>query len=246
VNPPPDDTRRPGVLVELVFLLLWFLLFTRLDAAVGKDLAVADANALTLQSIERAVHIDIERDANGWLAGNLVLGHLATYLYRLYYVVVAGVLLWVFVRHADVYRRVRRTMVAMMALVLAVYRAVPTSPPRSALPGVVDVVARYDFVNEAARESWTHPSHYTAMPSMHVGWSLWCAYAVWSAVRGGHPRLALLSWSFPLIMAAVVLGTGNHYVLDVAGSIALLTAAILAARVAGARRDECAPISVVR
>jgi hypothetical protein len=43
-----------------------------------------------------------------------------------------------------------------------------------------------------------------------------------------------------------VLGTGNHYVLDVAGSIALLTAAVLAARVAGSRRDECAPISVVR
>lgn len=119
MNPPPDDTRRPGVLVELVFLLLWFLLFTRLDAAVGKDLAAADANALALQSIERAVHIDIELDANGWLAGNLVLGHLATYLYRLYYVVVAGVLLWVYVRHADVYRRVRRTPGAAVVAVPA-------------------------------------------------------------------------------------------------------------------------------
>ena len=227
VNPPPDgERRRPRVLVELVFLVLWFLLFARLDAAVGKDFAAAHAHALALQSAEHALHINIERSANGWLAGNPLLAQLAVYLYRLYYVVVAGVLLWVFVRHAGVYRQVRRTMVAMMALVLPVYWAVPMSPPRFSLPGAVDVVARYDIL---AVESWTHPTHYTAMPSMHVGWSLWCAYAVWSALRGTHPRLALVPWLFPLLMTAIVVGTGNHYVLDVAGSITLLVVSVVAA-----------------
>ncbi|MET1073218.1 MAG: phosphatase PAP2 family protein [Umezawaea sp.] len=224
---------RPAVLVELIFLVLWFWLFLRLDALVGKDFATATANALALQSAEHAAHIDIERSANLWLVGNPVLSHLAVYLYRLYYVVVVGVLLWVFIRHADAYRQVRRTMVAMMALVLPFYWAVPMSPPRFSLPGAVDVVARYDILSEAAQKSWTSPSHHTAMPSMHVGWSLWCAYAVWSALRGAHPRLALLAWIFPLLMAADVLGTGNHYVLDIAGSIALLAAAIAAASVWG-------------
>jgi membrane-associated phospholipid phosphatase len=226
---------RPGVLNELIFLLLWLLLFTRLDSAVGKDLAAADANALTLQSIERAMHIDIERSVNDWLAGNPILGHLAVYLYRLYYVVVAGVLLWVFLRHADVYRKVRRTMVAMTALVLPVYWAAPMSPPRSALPGAVDVVARYDILDQASRESWTSPSHYTAMPSLHVGWALWCAIAAWSALRGTHPRLALLAWLFPLLMAADVLATGNHYVLDIVGSVALLAVSVVAASAWGSR-----------
>jgi hypothetical protein len=221
---------RPAVLVELVFLLLWFLLFARLDAAVGKDFAAAHANALALQSAEHAVHIDIERGVNSRLAGNPVLSHLAVYLYRLYYVVVAGVLVWVFVRHAGVYRQVRRTMVAMMVLVLPVYWAVPMSPPRFALPGAVDVVARHDIF---AQESWTRPTHYTAMPSMHVGWSLWCAYAVWSALRGTHPRLALSAWLFPLLMAADVLATGNHYVLDIVGSIELLAVSVLAASLCG-------------
>ncbi|MEU4746161.1 phosphatase PAP2 family protein, partial [Actinosynnema sp. NPDC023658] len=153
---------RPVVLVELGLLVLWFLLFLRLDAAVGKDFAAADANALVLQIVERAVHLDIESSANSGLTGNPVLAHLAVYLYRLYYLAVVGVLVWVFVRHADVYRQVRRTMVAMMVLVLPVYWAVPMSPPRFALPGAVDVVARYDIVGEAARMSWTHPSHHTA------------------------------------------------------------------------------------
>jgi hypothetical protein len=226
------------VLVELILLLLWFLLFTRLDAAVGKDLAAANANALGLQSMEHAVHIDIERSANSWLAENPVLGHLAVYLYRLYYAMVAGILLWVFLRYANVYRHVRRTMVAMMVLVLPVYWAMPMSPPRSALPGAVDIVARYDILDQASKESWTSPSHYTAMPSLHVGWSLWCAYAVWCALRGTHPRLALLSWLFPLLMAADVLATGNHYVLDVAGSIALLAVSIVVASMWGRLADQ--------
>ena len=221
------------MLVELILLLLWFLLFARLDAAVGKDLAAANSNALALQPTEHALHIDIERSANGWLAGNPVLSQLAVYLYRLYYAVVAGTLLWVFIRHADVYRKVRRTMVAMMVLVLPIYWAIPMSPPRLALPGAVDIVARYDILDQASQQSWTSPSHYTAMPSMHVGWSLWCAYAVWSALRGTHPRLALLSWLFPLLMAADVLATGNHYVLDIAGSITLLAVSIAAASLWG-------------
>jgi hypothetical protein len=221
---------RPAVLVKLIFLVLWFLLFARLDAAVGKDFAAANANALALQSAEHAVHLDIERSVNGWLAGNPFLSRLAVYMYRLYYVVVAGTLLWVFVRHADVYRRVRRTMVAMMVLVLPVYWAVPMSPPRFALPGAVDIVARYDIFEQA---SWTSPTHYTAMPSMHVGWSLWCAYAAWSALRGTHPRAALAAWVFPLLMTADVLATANHYVLDIVGSVTLLAVSIVAASLWG-------------
>ncbi|MET8850722.1 phosphatase PAP2 family protein [Amycolatopsis sp. NPDC004625] len=221
---PVDE--RPRVLVELVLLLLWFLLFARLDAAVGTDFAAANANAHALQAAEHAVHLDIEHSVNGWLAGKPFLGVPAVGLYRLYYVVVAGVLLWVFVRHGARYRRVRRTMVAMMVLVLPVYWAVPMAPPRFALPGAVDVVARYDLFGQ---DSWTHPTHHTAMPSMHVGWSLWCAYAVWTVLRETHPRLAPVPWLFPLLMVADVLATANHYVLDVVGSVVLLAVSVAAA-----------------
>lgn len=215
---------RRAVVVELVFLVLWFVVFARLTALLGTDVVAANAAASAVQSAEHAVHIDIELSANRWLAGNPVIAQLAVYVYRLYYVAVAGVLVWVFFRHAEVYRKVRRTMVAMMVLVLPVYWAVPLSPPRLALAGAVDIVARYDIFRQ---ESWSNPSHFTAMPSMHVGWALWCAYAAWSALRG--TRWALVPWVFPLLMVAVVITTANHYVLDVVGSVALLAAAIAAA-----------------
>ncbi|WP_037973436.1 phosphatase PAP2 family protein [Streptomyces sp. NRRL WC-3742] len=221
------------MLVEVLGLLLWFLLFTRLHAAAGKDVVAATAHALTLQSAEHALHLDIERSANNWLAGRPLLGHLAVYLYRFYYVAVAGVLLWAFVRNADVYRHARRTLVAMTALVLPVYWAVPMSPPRFVLPGVVDIVARYDILSHTSRDTGNGQNHYSAMPSLHVGWSLWSAYVAWSVLRPTHPRLALLPWAFPLLMTADVLTTGNHYVLDVAGSVVLMFVAIATATLWG-------------
>jgi membrane-associated phospholipid phosphatase len=236
MSAPPDRGRlperpaaragRPGALAETGGLLLWILLFAVLQSAAGKDITAATANALAVQAAERAVHIDIEESASHWLAGHLVLSHLAVYLYRLYYAAIIGVLSWVFIRHAGAYRKARRVLVAMTVLILPVYWAVPESPPRFALPGVIDIVARYDILGHASRETGNGQNHYSAMPSLHVGLSLWCAYAVWSVLRARHPRLALLPWLFPLLMAADVLATGNHYVLDVTGSIVLLALSI--------------------
>ncbi|MEV0151121.1 MULTISPECIES: phosphatase PAP2 family protein [unclassified Nonomuraea] len=221
---------RPAPLVEAAGLLLVILLFSRLHAAAGKDAAAATANALALQSIERAAHLDIALRANQWLTEHPALIQPAVYYYRLYYLAIIGVLVWVFVRHSGVYVKVRRTLVVMLVLVLPVYWALPMSPPRLALPGVVDIIAENDLLGaHASREIQSGQNIHSAMPSMHVGWSLWCAYAVWCALRVSHPRWALLAWIFPLGMTAVVLTTGNHYVLDVAGSAVLLVVSIAVA-----------------
>lgn len=216
---------RPAPLVEVARVVLVVLLFSWLHAAAGQDAASATVNAWDLQSVERALHLNLELRANRWLTGHPALIRPAVFYYRLYYVVVIGVLVWVFAWHGDVYVKVRRVLVAMLVIVLFVFWALPTSPPRFALPGIVDVVAQHDILGaHASRENGQNL--YSSMPSMHVGWSLWCAYAVYYALRDSHPRLALLPWIFPLGMAAVVLTTGNHYVLDIAGSVTLLAIAI--------------------
>jgi membrane-associated phospholipid phosphatase len=150
--------------------------------------------------------------------------------YRLYYLPLAGALLWVLFRHAEVYKTVRRTLIVMAPLALLVFWLVPMSPPRFALAGIVDVVADHDLIGgRASRDLTNGQNQFSAMPSLHVGWSALCAYAAWLALRDKHPRLALLAWLFPMVMVAVVITTGNHYVLDVAGSGVLLTISIVAA-----------------
>jgi hypothetical protein len=235
-NPDVGTARAEGrgraALLEALIVLAVVIVFSRLHAAAGADAAAATANAAALQSLEQALNLDIELAANRWLVEHDILIPLAVVVYRSYYVVILGVLVWVFVRHADVYRHVRRTLVAMTLLALPVFWALPISPPRFALPGVVDIIATHDPIAGAASVDLDNGrNHYSAMPSLHVGWSAWCAYAVWFALRERHPRLALLAWVFPLVMITDVFTTGNHYVLDVVGSAALLALSIIAARV---------------
>lgn len=211
----------------MVLLALVFGAFIWLHGTAGKDAEAATANALTLQSLELALQLDIVPAANRWLTEHPALIQPAVLYYRLYYVVLLGVLVWLFVRHAEVYRKARWTLIAMAGLVLPVFWALPMSPPRFAMPGVVDIIAEHDlFGDHSARALESGQNVYSAMPSMHTAWALWCAYAAWLALRTSHPRLALLPWLFPLGMIAVVFTTGNHYVLDVVGSVVLLLAAI--------------------
>lgn len=232
----PSGWRQAGsgrlreALIEVVVLVLVLLVFTRVHDAVGTDVVVATDNARVLQSVERALHLDVEVAMNRWLAGHGAMITPAVGLYRLYYVVLVAVLLWVFVRHGNVYRHVRRALVAMAGLALLVYWALPMSPPRFAQSGIVDIIAEHDlWGGTGLREA----NNYSAMPSLHVGWSALAAYATWCALRTAHPRAALSAWVFPAVMVADVLATGAHYVLDVAGGAALLGTSIAAALVWG-------------
>jgi membrane-associated phospholipid phosphatase len=65
-----------------------------------------------------------------------------------------------------------------------------------------------------------------AMPSMHVAWTTWCAYAVWSVLRRRWPRGAWSAWLLPSLTAFDVLATGHHYVLDILAGFVVVAIAI--------------------
>ena len=228
-GPSGRDWRRRAV--EVAGLLVGSALFSWLHNLAGTDVRSATLNARRLQSVERSLHLDIEIGANHWLVQHPALIQPAVAYYRLYYLPLAVVLLWVLFRHARVYPTVRRTLIVMAPLALLVFWLLPMSPPRFALGGIVDIVARHDLSSGGGSRDLTNgQNHFSAMPSLHVGWSALCAYAAWLALRDTHPRLALLAWLFPTIMIGVVITTGNHYVLDVAGGLLLLAISIATAR----------------
>ncbi|MDQ6945267.1 MAG: phosphatase PAP2 family protein, partial [Actinomycetota bacterium] len=128
-----------GVVGEGLLVVLVLVVFTRLHAAVGTDVAAADAHALTLQSLEEGLHLDVEVATNQWLTDHPALIGPAVLAYRLYYAAVVGVLVWLYLRRPEVYVPVRRVAVAMTGLALLVFWVLPMAPPRFALPGIVDV-----------------------------------------------------------------------------------------------------------
>jgi len=204
-----------------------FVAFTVLHGAARHVAGAAASNAHALQRFEATLGLDVERGANAWLAASATPVQVAAVVvYRSYYLVIVGVLAWLYVRHPEAYVRARRALLAMLLLVLAVYWTIPMSPPRYAMTGIVDVVAGYSPIGTQSAAAAGNAQTLSAMPSLHVALAAWCAYAVGTALRPSHPRGAVVAWAFPLLMTGVVLTTGNHYVLDVVGSALVLAAAV--------------------
>jgi hypothetical protein len=94
------------------------------------------------------------------------------------------------------------------------------APPRM-LPGYVDTLAMtaqhgwWGSDASAPRGLGAMTNQLAAMPSLHVGWALWCAWVVFTLTRKRWVRIAALV--YPLGTTLVVVGTANHYVLDAVG-----------------------------
>ncbi|KOG86851.1 hypothetical protein ADK38_28720, partial [Streptomyces varsoviensis] len=58
-------------------------------------------------------------------------------------------------------------------------------------------------------------NQYAAMPSLHIGWSLWCGVVI--AIVAPKLWMKLLGLVYPLLTFSVIVGTANHYVLDAVG-----------------------------
>jgi membrane-associated phospholipid phosphatase len=63
-----------------------------------------------------------------------------------------------------------------------------------------------------------------AFPSLHAGWALWVALVVRRSTRNYWARG--LAWLHAVITAVVVIGTGNHWILDVAVGWAVVIVAM--------------------
>jgi membrane-associated phospholipid phosphatase len=107
----------------------------------------------------------------------------------------------------------------------------PVSPPRFAQTGIVDYVASYGILGGGAlRDPQSGLNLFAAMPSMHIAWTSWCAYAAWFVLRQRNPWAACLVWLYPILTAFDVLVTGHHYTLDIVGGVMLLALAIALTR----------------
>lgn len=87
--------------------------------------------------------------------------------------------------------------------------------------GFVDSLEKFggpwSFDNEAIKDL---SNQYAAMPSLHIGWSTWCAFAMWPLLRKKRWRAAMLL--YPMITLTCIIVTANHYWLDGVGGLVVL------------------------
>jgi PAP2 superfamily len=84
--------------------------------------------------------------------------------------------------------------------------------------GFVDTLADYGGPWSFDSETMASISNqYAAMPSLHIGWSTWCAIAVWPLLRRRWTKALVLLYPAATLFAIVV--TANHYWLDGIGGL---------------------------
>ena len=209
-----------------------------------QNLGRARDHAVELQSVEQGLGLNLEGPLNQWLLGSPLLRVFASYWYAsLHYVVTAVVLVWLYRRsRATSYLPARRALVLASLAGLACYLLMPLAPPRF-MPGYIDILhvtaplGWWGADASAPRGLGGYTNELAAFPSLHAGWALWVALVVTRETRSRRWRT--LAWAYAVATAAVIVGTGNHWILDVVGGWAVVLAGwFIAAQPVGRRTAQ--------
>ena len=151
------------------------------------------------------------------------LANISNYYYAvMHFVVVIGVLVWVYVKRPMNYRSARTVLYATNAVAAVGFWFFPLAPPRL-LPGYgfVDTVIKYHTWGSWGSGGVSKVSNeFAAMPSLHFAWSLWAGVTLFMLSRNWWVRG--FGVAYPLVTFLVIIGTANHYVLDAAGGVVVL------------------------
>jgi len=207
-----------GVLEVVLVLGLWAAYsLSRLLADTAMTPALHRAHELL--DIEKNLGIHWELPLNHLFSAHAALGLVGSYWYAtLHYIVTGIVLLWLYRVGTHTYVPARRALAFATVLGLLIYLLMPTAPPRF-LDGYVDVLdlhaadGWWSADASAPRGLGGLTNELAAFPSLHAGWALWVAVAAQRHVRWSWVKM--LGWAYALGTAIVIVGTGNHWVLDV-------------------------------
>jgi hypothetical protein len=207
--------------VEILTILIGYGLYEIIQGAAPAHRIPAFDHARQLIDFETWLHLDAEPSVNHFVNAHSVLAYTAGYYYdSLHYLITPTVLLFIWLRRHNAYGRWRSGLVAASIASLVVFWLWALAPPRMAQDGIIDtLVVRHIYGTVESDSSQTLVNNFAAMPSLHVGWALWCAAAIVSTTTW---RLRHLAWIYPVLTTLVVLGTGNHYLLDAAGGLLVL------------------------
>ncbi|WP_369169600.1 phosphatase PAP2 family protein [Streptomyces sp. R28] len=221
---------------ELPLILLVYACYSAGRLLARGDVSHAVDHGLAILDIEKALYLNAEHPLNRLFTREPWLGIPADFWYAsLHYLVTPAILVWIFRSRTVHYRAARTWLMTSTFIGLIGFTLLPTCPPRLLAEsyGFVDTMAQYSSYGwwggeaSAPRGMGGMTNQYAAMPSLHVGWALWCGVMLW---RYGGTRLTkAAAVAYPLITTIVVMGTANHYFLDAAAGAAVMGVGLLLA-----------------
>ncbi|MEV7419163.1 phosphatase PAP2 family protein [Streptomyces sp. NPDC089919] len=245
-----ENRPTPRWWAELLLIALVYAAYSCGRLLARGDVSAALDHGRAILHYESVLGLDFERTLNPQFTRHGWLGIPADFAYAtLHYLVTPAVLVWLYLRRPAHYRRARTWLMASTLLGLVGFALLPTAPPRLIGPGhgFTDTMAHFASYGwwggeaSAPRGLGHLTNQYAAMPSLHVGWALWCGILLWK--YGRNPLLRGLGALYPVITLLVVMGTANHYFLDAVAGCAVMGLGALVAHWIGRFRTKPPAVS---
>ncbi|MFF9456505.1 phosphatase PAP2 family protein [Streptomyces flaveolus] len=225
----PDAPARPPLVRELLLVAGLFLVYKFGRQLATGHTAEAYRNAHHVWDWERALRLPDEGTVQSLLLHGDSLVHVAnTYYATVHFPATVAFLVWLYLRRPAHYVWARRVLAAVTGAALVLHLAFPLAPPRMlGATGLIDTARVFGPSVYGPPRTDQLSNQFAAMPSLHFGWALMLAVGLIVATRSRGRWLWLLH---PLVTLLVIVGTANHYWLDVIGATALLGAALAVVR----------------
>jgi hypothetical protein len=227
------DRARDGIAECGLMVALFMMYYVTRGIAAGKE-AVAFGHAREVMHIEQKLGLFHEIGLQSRFMTEPSFVRFLNFIYAYTHLaVIIAFAVWVFLFHADRYPMIRNTFLAVLGTGLLIYILFPLAPPRFfPYTGFVDTLKMYSGVNYDQQGISMLYNPFAAMPSLHVGFALFTGIGLIQV--GRRPIHWILGVVYPLLMATAVVGTANHYILDViVGSFITIMAYILVPRLTG-------------
>ncbi|MBB4892657.1 hypothetical protein FHS39_001668 [Streptomyces olivoverticillatus] len=214
---------RPNLLLELMLIRVGYWVYSYVRAQAPDSRSLAESHGRQILGVENFLHIDVEYGFNHFVAGVGWLKNSMNYYYgTFHFLVPLSMLGYLYLRRPATYRWARTALGFATLMALVGFWLYPLAPPRL-MPdhGFIDTAnGPQDLSNPDFGALTELSNQYAAMPSLHIGWSLWCGIVF--AVVAPKPWTKWLGMLYPLLTLSVIVGTANHYVLDAAGGAAVV------------------------
>ncbi|MET7984059.1 MULTISPECIES: phosphatase PAP2 family protein [unclassified Streptomyces] len=223
--------RRPRLWFEVLLIGVSYWTYSLIRNAVPEQRHEALRNADWIWRMEHHLGVAVEESVNHAVNSVewLIIG-MNYYYATLHFVVTLSVLVWLYRCHPGRYAAARLALFATTAVALLGYYFFPLAPPRLMTGSTfVDTVMVHETWGSMASGDLKHMSNqYAAMPSMHIGWSLWCGLTLFALAR--TPWARILGVLYPTATLVVIVATANHFWLDAVGGLLCLAFGFLVTR----------------
>ncbi|MFE7552257.1 phosphatase PAP2 family protein [Streptomyces gardneri] len=215
--------RRPTIWFEIALIAVSYWVYSLIRNAVPEQKTQALQNADWILRAEESLGLAFEHAVNHAVNSVTWLIVSMNYYYAtLHFVVTIGVLVWLYRWQPGRYAAFRTVLFATTGVALVGYYLYPLAPPRLMTgQGFIDTVLVHETWGSMASGNLKHVSNqYAAMPSMHIGWSLWCGVTIFLLAKA--PWAKILGLLYPTVTLVVIVATANHFWLDAVGGVICL------------------------